>query len=147
MGTPLGFSHSGSMTGHWLAGVVYRALACATGRPHPGVHSLPVQSTHAAGGSFDIPSHQTSPSGVSPTLVKMLFFFMVTIALRLEELDVPGATPKNPASGLMAYSRPSSPTCIHAISSPTVLTVQPGIVGTSMARLVFPQALGNPAAM
>jgi hypothetical protein len=30
-----------------------------------------------------------------------------------------GATPKNPFSALMAYSLPSAPWCIHAISSPT----------------------------
>src|SRR3989339_229928 len=31
----------------------------------------------------------------------------------------------------------------HAISSPTVSTFQPGSVGTSIDKLVFPQALGN----
>ncbi len=33
------------------------------------------------------------------------------------------------------------------MSSPRVSTFQPGIVGSSMARLVLPQALGNAAAM
>ena len=56
---------------------------------------------------------------------------------------VPGATPKKPASGLMAYSRPSAPNFIQAMSSPTVSTFQPGRVGFSIARLVLPQALGK----
>ncbi len=69
----------------------------------------------------------------------------VLIALALVFSPVPGATPKKPASGLIAYSRPSSPKRIHAMSSPTVSTFQPGTVGSSMARLVFPQADGNAA--
>ncbi len=72
---------------------------------------------------------------------------MVRIALGLVCSLVPGATPKKPYSGLTAHSRPSSPTFIHAMSSPRVSTFQPGIVGSSMARLVLPQALGNAAAM
>jgi hypothetical protein len=48
---------------------------------------------------------------------------------------------------LIAYSRPSAPNRIQAMSSPTVSTVQPGIVGCSMARLVLPHADGNAAAM
>ncbi len=40
-----------------------------------------------------------------------------------------GATPKNPASGLMARSRPSASGRIQAMSSPIVSTVQPGSVG------------------
>ena len=35
------------------------------------------------------------------------------------------------------------PNFIHAISSPTVSTFQPGIVGISIARFVLPHALGN----
>ena len=60
---------------------------------------------------------------------------------------VPGATPKKPNSGLIAWRRPSAPNFIHAMSSPTVSTFQPGIVGMSMARLVLPHADGNAAAM
>ena len=56
---------------------------------------------------------------------------------------MPGATPKKPASGLIAHSRPSSPNFIHAMSSPTVSTVQPSSVGISIARLVLPQADGK----
>src|SRR5881227_4433150 len=67
----------------------------------------------------------------------------VRMALGFVFVLVPGATPKNPASGLMAYSRPSSPNFIQQMSSPTVSTFQPGRVGTSMARLVLPHADGN----
>ena len=59
--------------GHWPAGAVKRALGCAAGRPQPGVQSSPCQSVRCAGGSSVIPSHHTSPSAVSATLVKMVF--------------------------------------------------------------------------
>ena len=49
-----------------------------------------------------MPSHQTSPSSVSATFVKIVFFVIVAIALGLVLSFVPGATPKKPASGLMA---------------------------------------------
>jgi hypothetical protein len=49
----------------------------------------------------------TSPSSVSATLVKMVFLAIVSIALRLESRLVPGATPKNPFSGLIARRDPS----------------------------------------
>ena len=60
---------------------------------------------------------------------------------------VPGATPKKPASGLTAYSLPSWPNFIQAMSSPIVSTFQPGSVGIIIDRLVLPQALGNAPAM
>ena len=72
---------------------------------------------------------------------------MVRMAFGLVAAPVPGATPKNPFSGLMAYRRPSGPGRIQAMSSPRVSTFQPGIVGSSMARLVLPQADGKAAAM
>jgi hypothetical protein len=99
----------------------------------------------SGGGSGVMPSHHTSPSGVRATLVKMVLDLIVAIAVGLDFSDVPGATPKNPASGLIACSRPSGPGRIHAMSSPTVVTVhasQP-LGGNSIARLVLPQALGN----
>ena len=71
---------------------------------------------------------------------------MVRMALGLVFQPVPGATPNRPYSGLTAYSRPSSPNRIQAMSSPRVSTFQPGMVGSIMARLVLPQALGNAAA-
>lgn len=76
-------------------------------------------------------------------------------AIRLKCVDciplvigpVPGATPKNPASGLIARSRPFS--CIRSqqMSSPRVSTVQPASVDSSIAMFVFPHAEGNAAAI
>ena len=48
---------------------------------------------------------------------------------------------------MTAYSWPSEPNFIHAMSSPIVSTFQPGSVGMTMARLVLPHALGNAPAM
>ena len=71
-----------------------------------------------------------SPSSVSATLVKTeLPLLMVRIAFGLVCSLVPGATPKKPYSGLTAHSRPSAPTRIQAMSSPSVSTFQPGMVG------------------
>ena len=90
-----------------------------------------------------MPSHQMSPSSVSAQLVKIVFARIVLIAFGLVFAPVSGATPKKPASGLIAYSRPSSPNFIQAMSSPTVSTFQPWIVGISIARLVLPHAEGT----
>ena len=62
-------------------------------------------------------------------------------------LHLPGATPKNPASGLMARNLPSLSNLIHAMSSPTQVTLYPCNEGFIMARLVLPQAEGKAAAM
>src|SRR6201991_1672799 len=143
IGTPLGSSHSSAIDGHWAAGVVKRAFGWAAGASDSGVQSLPFQSIRCSGVSPDMPSHQMSPSSVSAQLVKIVFRSMVSIAFGLVLRAVLGATPKNPYSGLTAYSRPSSPYFIHAISSPTVSTVQFSSVGTTIARLVLPQDDGN----
>src|SRR5229473_330704 len=98
MGTPLGSSQAASIVGHCEAGAVKRALGCAALAPVclaiSGVHRLPCQSRHSAGGSSVMPSHQTPPSGVSAVLVKIVFLRSVAIALGLVLGDVPGATPK-----------------------------------------------------
>src|SRR5215472_2526801 len=124
MGTPAGSCQAASIVGHCAAGAVKRALGCAAVAPVflaiCGVHLWPRQSRHFAGGSSVMPSHHTPPSGVSATLVKMVFFARVAIALRLVFSDVPGATPKNPASGLIARRRPLASGLSHAMSSPTV---------------------------
>ena len=78
--------------------------------------------------------------------MKIVSCATIRIALGLVFSPVPGATPKKPASGLIAYRRPSSPNFIQAMSSPIVWTFQPSSVGISIARLVLPQALGNAAA-
>src|SRR5437667_9689667 len=129
IGTPFGFSQSGSIVGHCEAGAVKRALGCAAFAPVclaiPGVHLLPCQSRHSAGGSSVMPSHHTPPSGVSATLVKIVLRDSVSIAFGLVWREVPGATPKKPASGLIARGRPLASALSHAMSSPTVQTFQP----------------------
>src|SRR6185312_16951569 len=152
MGTPWGSSHEGSIVGHCDAGAVKRALGWAALRPVSlaisGVQRLPCQSWHSFGGSSVMPSHHTPPSGVNATLVKIEFLARVVMAFGFVLTDVPGATPKNPASGLMARRRPLASGLIQAMSSPTVQTFQPSNPrgGISMEKLVLPQALGNAAA-
>src|SRR5580658_7663966 len=152
MGTPSGFSHSASIDGHCAAGAVKRPLGCAALAPVclaiSGVHGSPRQSMHLAGGSSVMPSHHTPPSGVSATLVKIELRLNVAIAFGLVLSLVPGATPKNPASGLMARNWPLASGLIQAMSSPTVVTFQPLKAGggTSMAKFVLPHAEGNAAA-
>src|SRR5689334_2251393 len=149
IGTPSGASHAGSMVGHCEAGAVKRALGCAALAPVSlaiwGVQRLPCQSRHSAGGSSVMPSHHTPPSGVSAVLVKMVFFESIAMALGLVFIEVPGATPNSPASGLIARSRPCWSGRIQAMSSPTVHTFQPAnaLGGISIEKLVFPQALGK----
>ncbi len=88
-------------------------------------------------------SHHTSASGVSAQFVNTVLRAIVAIAFGFDWELVPGATPKKPASGLIAYRRPSLPNFIHAMSSPIVSTFQPGSVGVSIARFVLPHADGN----
>src|SRR6267142_6109370 len=151
IGTPFGSSQAGSIVGHCEAGAVKRAFGCAAFAPVSfaiaGVHFLPCQSRHSAGGSSVMPSHQTPPSGVSATLVKIEFVASAAMAFGFVLTEVPGATPKKPDSGLMACKRPFASGLIQAISSPTVQTFQPSKPGggISMAKFVLPQALGNPA--
>src|ERR1700733_9653357 len=129
IGTPFGFSQSGSIVGHCRAGAVNRPFGCAAVAPvafaTSGVHGFPRQSVKYAGGVSVIPSHHTPPSGVSATFVKIVFLASVAIALGLVLALVPGATPKKPASGLIARSWPLASGLIQAISSPTVQTFQP----------------------
>src|SRR6266567_3278599 len=150
IGTPFGFSQSGSIVGHCAAGAVKRAFGCAAfapvSLPTSGVHLFPCQSRHSAGSSV-MPSHHTPPSGVNATFVKIEFVASVAIAFRFVFTEVPGATPKNPASGLMARRRPFASGLIQAMSSPTVQTFHPSnpLGGISIAKFVLPQALGNAA--
>src|SRR5437016_10409099 len=82
-------------------------------------------------------SHQMSLSSVMAQFVKIEFLAAVSMALRFDCSFVPGATPKKPYSGLMAYSRPSAPNFIQAMSSPTLFTFHPGMVGIIIASLVL----------
>src|SRR5690606_40415399 len=141
-------SACGENVGHCFALTVKRELGCAAG-PLAGSNGRPRQSV--AGTRSSSPSHHGWLSSVTAALVKMVSRWMLASAFGFDLADVPGATPKNPASGLIAHSRPSSPTRIQQMSSPTVHTFQPfsryAWGGISMARLVLPQALGNAAAM
>src|ERR1022692_1491173 len=101
-GTPSGFCQSGSITGHCDAGAVKRELGCAPFLPLAGVHSFPSQSMPLAGAGTPMSSHQMSLSGVSTTLVKMVFFAQAVSAWGLDFAEVPGATPKKPVSGFIA---------------------------------------------
>src|SRR4051794_22747840 len=151
IGTPSGSSHAGSMVGHCEAGAVKREFGCAAFAPVSfaicGVQRFPCQSRHSAGGSSVIPSHHTPPSGVSATFVKMVLRESAAIAFGFVFAEVPGATPKKPASGLIALRRFSASGLSQAISSPTVQTFHPSnpAGGISMAKLVLPQAEGNAA--
>src|ERR1700691_5770796 len=95
IGTPCGSSHAGSMVGHCDAGAVKREFGCAAlapvSLPICGVHRLPRQSRHSAGGSSVMPSHHTPPSGVSATLVKMVLRARVAMAFGLFFTDAPCA--------------------------------------------------------
>ena len=55
-----------------------------------------------SGGVSVIASHHTSRSAVSAVLVKIVFAPTENIAFGFVFMFVPGATPKKPASGLIA---------------------------------------------
>src|SRR5438874_2648108 len=101
MGTPSGASHWGEMLGDCLAGTVKRAFGCAAG-PLEESQVSPFQLVSPEGGSLPIPSHQGSRFPVMATLVNKVFLRRAPMTLGLVNMPVPGATPKNPASGLMA---------------------------------------------
>src|SRR5438067_1486671 len=94
IGTPSGSLTSRESIGLLVAGAVKRLLGCAAFSVEPFFHGRPCQSISSSGASTSIPSHQTLPSLVTATLVKMVSFEIVFIALGLEEKFVPGATPK-----------------------------------------------------
>jgi len=78
--------------------------------------------------------------------VKIVFARTIAVAFGFVLGLVFGATPKKPRSGLTARSWPFASTHIHAISSPSVHTRQPGSCETAIARFVLPEALGIAAA-
>ena len=102
IGTPAGSSQLGAIDGHCPAGAVKRAFGWLDGSLEAGVQSLPFQSMRWAGASGVSPSHQTSPSSVRATFVYMQLAVRVRTAFALVSMPVPGATPKKPASGLIA---------------------------------------------
>src|SRR5262245_51833777 len=145
IGTPCGSSQFGAMDGHCSATTVKREFGCAAAAA-PGRHGLPCQSVSPAGGVGVSPSHHGSCDSVSATLVKIVFERTIAVAFGFVWGLVFGATPKKPRSGLTARSCPLASTHIHAMSSPTVHTRQPGSCETAIARLVLPDALGIAAA-
>ena len=103
IGTPCGSSYSGALIGTFSTGVQKRLFGWLDGTPLSGVQSSCFQLVRCAGGSSVMPSHQTSPSSVSATLVKTEWpFSTARIAFGLVCHPVPGATPKRPASGFCA---------------------------------------------
>ena len=71
-------------------------------------YGLPCQSVRPSGISLVMPSHQISLSAVTATFVNIVLLLMLSIALGLVFALVPGATPKYPASGFMAFNFPFS---------------------------------------
>ena len=121
-GTPCGSSHRDDMLGHWRAGAVKRELGCAARAGAVPRPALPVQRARPAACASCLPTTGT-PSAVTATLVKIVSWLMVAIAVGLVSGPVPGTTPKKPASGFTAHSRPSGPGRSQAMSSPTVRTL------------------------
>jgi hypothetical protein len=98
IGTPAGSSQAGSSAGLLVAATVKRAFGWAALAPVAlaisGVQSLPCQSMQWAGGVSVMPSHQTSPSSVSATFVKITSRSRLAMQFGFVSVFVPGATPK-----------------------------------------------------
>src|SRR5216683_1465237 len=73
IGTPFGSSTKRDRAGLFFIGAVNRLFGCAAYSAEPFVHGRPRQSVSRSGTSPSMPSHQTSPSGVSATFVKYAF--------------------------------------------------------------------------
>ena len=71
---------------------------------------------------MSLPSHHGTPPGVTATFVKIVSCEIVASAFGFVSGPVPGTTPKKPASGFTAQSRPSGPGRSQAMSSPIVRT-------------------------
>src|SRR5580700_4003364 len=102
MGTPSGSSANLLSAGLFTAGAVKREFGCAALSGDPFFHGLPSQSVTSSGTSPSSPSHQTPPSLVCATFVKIVSCDTVFIAFGLVVALVPGATPKYPFSGFTA---------------------------------------------
>src|SRR5690242_7333899 len=94
IGTPCGSFAFGSSIGLLIIGAANREFGCAAFSPESGFHLRPRQSRHSLGASPSLPSHQTSPSDVNATLVKIVSRLMVCTAVGLDLELVPGTTPK-----------------------------------------------------
>src|SRR4029077_2010447 len=101
--------NSGDSDAHCVAGAVKRLLGWAAFSVDAGVHGRPCQSSASGGGGSSCPSHHGVPSGRSATLVKIVLRWIMSNAVGFVLRLVPGTTPKKPASGFTAQSRPSEP--------------------------------------
>ena len=148
IGTPAGSSHSAAIDGH-LRGRRREARVRVRGRASRSRASSRRRASRsrARAARSSCPPTRRRRRRCSAQLVKIEHFRIVAIAFGFVSRPCPGATPKNPASGLIACRRPSGPNFIQAMSSPTVSTFQPGRVGISIARFVLPHADGNAPAM
>src|SRR6478672_10973345 len=90
IGTPWASSQWDDSAGLLVAGAVKRALGWAAGVPRSGLQGRPCQSISPAGGVPSIPSHQTPPSAVRATFVKMVSRATLAMALGFVLLLVPG---------------------------------------------------------
>src|SRR6185437_585033 len=94
---------------HCVAGVVKRLFGCAAFSVAAGVHGRPCQSVACGGAGSSCPSHHGVPSGRRATFVKIVLRWIMSNAVGFVLRLVPGTTPKKPASGFTAHSRPSDP--------------------------------------
>ena len=127
MGTPCGWSAPSSSMGELMIDAVNRELGWAALVPSAGVQGRPCQSRRCSGTGPSRPSHHgpfvavfraTFVNSVGLKAPRLIVFIMLGLVF----IDVPGATPKYPASGLMAQRRPSGPMLSQAMSSPSVQT-------------------------
>jgi hypothetical protein len=116
--------------------------------PQSGVQSLPCQSMPCFGGSTPMPSHHTSPSSVSTTLVKMVLALHRFHRHRVGIVGGAGRDAEEAGFRVDGAQGAIGRGLIQAMSSPTVSAFQlpKPLGGTIMARLVLPQALGKAAA-
>src|SRR3990172_3354805 len=94
IGTPSGSSTWRDSAGLFRMGAVKRLFACAAFSPDDGLNGLLSQSVRPSGAFSLNPSHQTSPSVVSPTLVKSVSRSTIRMAMGFDWGLVLGATPK-----------------------------------------------------
>ena len=123
------------------ARVRMRGLARAV----PGL-ALPVDAGPRAG-ACPCPPTTGTPSGVTATFVKIVSWLIVAIAFGFVSGPVPGTTPKKPASGFTAHSRPSGagPQPGDVVADRAHLVALGLERRRSIARLVLPQADGKAA--
>ena len=147
IGTPAGSSHSGAMAGSCDAGAVNRAFGCAAGVPESGVQDWPFQSVRCAGG---VVGHAFPPDvpvvgqrGVGEDAVAGQRQHGVEVGLVVgagRHAEEPVLRVDGPEPAVRAELHPADVVTDR-------LDLPSGRVGTSMARLVLPQADGNAPVM